>query len=165
VQRSAIAWVLLTVTWGCTSRTVTNNPIAAVAAPLSVERFLQAANTRDLHAMGRLFGTPYGPMGDTGSAFGCFWKKIGAACGGQSCLKWTEVELRLDAIAAILQHEDYRIASERSVAGTQVLATRIGVDMSFAGGRNVRDVGCTVVLASGDRWLVQIVELAKITSS
>ena len=39
------------------------------------------------------------------------------------------------------------------------------MDVSFGGGRNVRDVGFTVVLASGDRWLIQIVELAKITSS
>ena len=76
-----------------------------------------------------------------------------------------EVELRLDAIAAMIQHEDYRVASERSVSGTQVLTIRIGVGMSLAGGRNVRDVGFTVVLASGDRWLVPIVELAKITSS
>ena len=91
MKRSAIALVLLTVTWGCTSTTVTNNPIAAVAPSLSVESFLQAANTRDLRAMGRLFGTPDGPMGDTGSAFGCFWKKIGAAFGGQSCLKQVDI--------------------------------------------------------------------------
>ena len=73
--------------------------MAAVAPSLSVESFLQAANTRYLPAMARLFGTKDGPMADTGSSFGCFWKKIGAAFGGDSCVKWSDVELRMDAIA------------------------------------------------------------------
>lgn len=165
MKRNAIALLLLTVVWGCASRTVTRNPIAAVAPALSIERFLQAANTRDLPAMARLFGTHDGPVADTGSSFGCFWKKIGAAFGGQSCVKWSEVELRMDVIADILRHEDYQIASERSVAGADHETTRIGVDMSFAGERIVRDVGFTVVLASRDRWLIEIIELEKITGS
>ena len=139
--------------------------MAAVAPSLSVESFLQAANTRDLPAMARLFGTKDGPMADTGSSFGCFWKKIGAAFGGDSCVKWSDVELRMDAIAGILRHQDYRIASERTVAGMQVATERIGVDMSFGRGRDVSNVGFTVVLASGDRWLIQLIELEKITGS
>ncbi len=120
---------------------------------------------RDLRMMARLFGTSDGPMEDTGGSFGCFWKKIGTVFGGQSCAKWTEVELRMDAIAGILRHEDYQIASERMVAGTVAQTTRVGVDLTFAGGRNVRDVGFTVVLASGDQWLVNIIELEKVTGS
>ncbi len=165
VKRTAIILLLLSVVWGCSSNSVSRTPIAAVAPSLSVERFLQAANTRDLPAMARLFGTRNGPMGDTGSSFGCFWKKIGAAFGGQSCVKWSEVELRMDAIAGILRHEDYQIAGERTVAGTNVQTIWIGVDMSFAGRREVPNVGFTVVLAGGDRWLIQIIELERITGS
>ena len=165
MKRSTIALLLLTVVWGCASRTVTRSPVAAVAPALSVERFLQASNTRDLFAMARLFGTRDGPVEDTGSSFGCFWKKIGSAFGGQSCVKWADVELRMNLIAGILRHEDYRIASERSVAGAERETIRIGVDMSFARGQTVRDVGFTVVLASGDRWLIEIIELEKVTGT
>ncbi len=165
MKRTAIALLVIHVAWGCASSSTAGNSFAAVAPSLSVERFFQAANTRDLRGMARLFGTPDGPMEDTGSSFGCFWKKIGAAFGGQSCVKWSEVELRMDAIAGILRHEDYRIASERTVAGSEAQATRIGVDMSFAGGREVPEVGFTVVLASGDRWLIQIIELERITGT
>ena len=115
--------------------------------------------------MARLFGTRHGPVEDTGSSFGCFWKKIGSAFGGQSCVKWADVELRMDAIAGILRHEDYQIASERSVAGAERETVRISVDMSLANGRTVRDVGFTVVVASGDRWLIEIIELEKITGA
>ncbi len=51
------------------------------------------------------------------------------------------------------------------MAGAEHETTRIGVDMSFAGGRTVRDVGFTVVRASRDRWLIQVIELEKITGS
>ena len=165
MKRTAIALVILTIGWGCTSRSVGSNQFAAVAPSLSVESFLQAANTRDLRTMANLFGTSSGPIGDTGSTFGCFWKKIGTALGGQSCQKWDDVELRMDAIAGILRHQDYQFASERSVAGTGNQTTRIGVDMVFAADRRVRDVGFTVVLGSGDRWLIQLIELEKITGS
>ena len=165
MKRSAIALLLLTGVWGCASRTVTSSPLAAVAPALSGERFLQAANTRDLFAMARLFGTRQGPVEDTGGSFGCFWKKIGSAFGGQSCVKWADVELRMDAIAGILRHNDYQIASERLVAGAQSETIRIGVDMSLASGRTVRDVGFTVVVSSGDRWLIEIIELERITGA
>ena len=52
----------------CTTQVM--QPAAVAIAPqLSVERFLQAANSRDLYGMGRLFGTPAGPMMETGSTF------------------------------------------------------------------------------------------------
>ena len=165
MKRTAIALILLTAVWGCAGSTRASGPMAAVAPALSVERFLQASNTRDLRAMARIFGTRDGPVEDTGNSFACFWKKIGSVFGGESCLKWSDVELRMDAIADILRHEDYAISSERMVAGSDVSMTRIGVDMSFPGQRSVQDVGFTVVLASGDRWLIQIIELEKITGS
>ena len=42
---------------GCASSRVGRNEAASIAPQLSVERFLQAVNTRDLVSMSRLFGT------------------------------------------------------------------------------------------------------------
>lgn len=50
----------------------------AVLPQLSVERSLQAANSRDLHGMGRLFRTSSGPVMETGGTFGYMFKKIGS---------------------------------------------------------------------------------------
>ena len=140
-----------------------DDPAAAVAPQLSVERFLQAANARDYVSMSRIFGTSEGPIGDTGSSFGCFWKKIGSAFGGRSCEKWQDVELRLDAIAEILGHTDYEMVSQRRVAGSTVPATRIGVNLTLPGGTRASDVGFVVVMADV-RWMIQCIELDKVTS-
>ena len=96
---------------------------------------------------------------------GVLGHEIGTAFGGQSCQQWSDIEPRMDAIVEIFRHQDYRFATERAVAGTSDHMVRIGVDMSFAGASEVRDVGFTVVLGSGDRWFLQIIELEKITSS
>ena len=100
------------------------NELAPIAAQLSVERFLQAANTRDVEAMGRLFGTEEGPLGDTGGSFGCFFKKIGSWFGGTACAKRTDVELRMDAIASVVQHQNYRIVREELEAYGEGLADK-----------------------------------------
>ena len=52
----------------CTTQSAPSE-VAPVAAQLSVERFLQAANDRDVQAMGRLFGTADGSLMETGSTF------------------------------------------------------------------------------------------------
>lgn len=115
--------------------------------------------------MSRIFGTTSGPIGDTGSTFGCFWKKISVIVGGDSCVKWRDVELRMDVISEILRHEDYRITSERSVAGRDVRTIRLGVTLVKSDGRRIPDVGFTLVPAGGSRWLLQEIELVKITNS
>ena len=148
---------------GCaTRRASTTNAAAGIAPQLSVERFLQSTNSRDFVGMSRIFGTTDGPIGDTGSSFGCFWKKIGSAFGGTSCPKWLDVERRLDTISDILRHEDYEIVSEQRVAGREDATTRIGVDMEFADS-SASDVGFFVVMA-GERWMIQCIELDKVTS-
>jgi hypothetical protein len=142
----------------CTTTTMSPSPAAPVAAQLSVERFLQAANERDLHAMGNLFGTREGPSMDTGSTFGCAFKKIGSWFGGTACVKRQEVEIRMDAIASILRHQDYRIVREERVAGRQAPTTRIMVDMTI-GGQPVPGVPFVVVQTGQGRWLVQEIGL------
>ena len=75
----------------CTTTVVMPNAAVPVAAQLSVERFLQAANQRDVLAMGNLFGTESGQMMDTGGAFGCAFKRIGSWFGSTRCRMKQEV--------------------------------------------------------------------------
>ena len=146
MKRLSILFVLLLSSGACTSQTVVSQPQMTLAPALTVERFLQAANTRDLETMARLFGTEDGPVGDTGDR--------------------EEVELRMDVIAEILQHDDYEIVSERRVPGAPILSNRIGVDLLLPGGTTtVQDVGFTVVLESPNRWLINVIELVKITEA
>jgi hypothetical protein len=143
VKRIPIWMLLLTVLGACTSRAPVNPSQFQLAPALTVERFLQAANSRDLETMSRLFGTDDGPIADSGNR--------------------EEIELRMDVIAEILQHRDYEIMSERSVPGAEAPSNRIGVDISLPGGVRVGDVGFTVVLESANRWLISVIELTKIT--
>lgn len=145
----------------CTTTVVRPGAAAPVAAQLSVERFLQAANQRDVESMGNLFGTKDGPLADTGSTFGCAFKKMGSWFGGTPCTKRQEVEIRMDAIASILTHEDYRIIREERVAGRDAPTTRVLVDMTVQGSP-VPSVPFVVVQTGQGRWLVQEVDLARV---
>lgn len=158
----ALAALLLT---GCATSRVRTNQASAVAPQLVVERFLQAVNARDLVTMSRLFGTKSGPIGDTGSSFGCFWKKISIIVGGHSCVNWQEVELRMDVIAEILRHEDYRIMSESRVAGRDVETIRLGVTLEIRGRNRIPNVGFTLVPGGKGLWFLQEIELAKVTNT
>ncbi len=159
LMQGLVVAVLLVVT-GCTTQVVRPGAAAAVAPQLSVERFLQAANDRDLESMGRIFGTADGPMMDTGSTFGCMFRKIGSWFGGDACVQRRDVELRLDAIANVLTHEDYRVVREERVPGRDHPTTRVIVDLTVDG-RNVPDVPFVVVQAKSGRWLVQSVDLER----
>jgi hypothetical protein len=156
--------LMLLASAGCTTQ---SGPVAVapVAAQLSVERFLQAANERDVQAMGRLFGTADGSLMETGGTFGCFFKKIGSWFGGIGCTKRTEVELRMDAIAAIIQHVDYRIVREERVAGRIAPTRRVIVDMSMPENRTASAVPFVVVQTGEGRWLVQQVPLEQVMAA
>jgi hypothetical protein len=139
---------------GC-SRTVTERPsaeMAGMSGMLSVERFMQASNAQDFDAMSRLFGTVDGSWAETG----------GGRCGlfRGRCMSDEEIEIQMSVIAEILRHEDYRIASNRSVPGRNHPATRFGVDITQRG-NVVEDVGFTVVRTGQGLWLVEMVELEK----
>ena len=155
---------LLVAVAGCTTtRLISSGEMAAVAPMLSVERFLQASNERDLHAMAGLFGTEGGPIIETGGPIGCAFKKIGSWIGlGHRCVKLQEVELRMDAIAQILRHEDYTIVSEAAVAGRRNPTTRIGVNLRIRG-RDISDVPFLVVRTGEGRWLIEEIDLGKVT--
>lgn len=164
VSRVGLLALALTVPTACT-RYVVETPAAAVGAQLSVERFLQAANQRDVEAMGRLFGTHDGSAMETGGTFGCMFKKIGSWFGGSPCVKRQEVEIRMDAIASILQHRDYRIVDERRVAGRTAPTTQVTVNMTTVQGVNVQSVPFEVVRTGEGRWLVQRVDLERVMAA
>lgn len=128
----------------CSTQVVEERPsgdLLAVAPSLSVERFLQAVNAEDYESMARLFGTYEGPIeGDR-----------------------LEVEIRMATIAEILKHQDYEIVSERRPPGREGPTRRISVDMQV-GRRLVRDVGFTVVQSEAGGWLVEQIELEKVTA-
>jgi hypothetical protein len=163
-RRLVPAVLTLLVSAGCTSQ---SRPaaVAPVAAQLSVERFLQAANQRDVEAMGRLFGTADGSLMDTGSTFTCFFKKIGSWLGGTACAKRTDVELRMDAIASIIRHVDYRIVREEPVAGRVSPTRRVIVDMSMPQNRRVSGAPFVVVQTREGRWLVEQVPLEQVMAA
>ncbi len=146
-MKRLLMWILVVASAGaCTSRSAVDQPLPGVTPALTVERFLQATNALDFVTMSRLFGTEDGPIGDR--------------------RRRTNVELQMNALAEILRHNDYEIISERSVAGAESPSRRVGVDMDIstpAGTMRVRDVGFTVVLESPDRWLINNIEVNKIT--
>lgn len=144
----AVSLLLVLASVSCTSQTVQRAPspgdgteLAGVAPVLSVERFLQAVNAEDYAAMARLFGTARGPIQ------------------GES----TEIELRMATIAEILQHQDYRIDSERLEPGRADFTRRVGVDMTVDG-RIITDVAFLVVQTESGRWMVQEIDLERVTS-
>jgi hypothetical protein len=145
MKRLPIWFLLLTSAGACATRTVVDQSQSQVAPSLVVERFLQAVNTRNLETMSRLFGTEDGPFGDGRGR--------------------EETELRMDALVQILMHDDYRIMSERRVAGASAPSNRISVDMVMLNAITVRDVGFTVVLASSNQWLITLIDVEKITQA
>ena len=148
---------------GCTTQVIMPGEMASVAPIMSVERFLQAANIRDLDAMARLFGTVDGPIIETGGTIGCGFKKVGSWFGiSDRCQTLQEVEVRMDMIAEIIRHEDYTIVSESTVAGRTGPSSRIGVNMRV-NGRDISDVPFVVVRTGEGRWLVEEIGLARIT--
>ncbi|MEQ8328933.1 MAG: hypothetical protein RH859_00575 [Longimicrobiales bacterium] len=161
LARGLLGTALLVAVGACTTVVQGPSPGAAVAPQLTVERFLQASNTRDLDAMSRLFGTANGPIGDTGSTFGCAFKKMGSWFGGTPCQKRSEVELRLDAIARLLQHQDYTISGEEPVAGRSNPTRRVFVTLR-QGQQQVSRLPFEVVRTGEGRWLVERVDLERV---
>ncbi len=147
---AAVAALALTLA-GCATQTVESGPPSApaigeldVAPALVVERFLAAVNADEWEAMGRLFGTREGPFGDRNSR--------------------EDVELRMNAIALILKHEDFEVRSQRRVPGRERTTMRLGIDLTIRG-QVIEDVPFLVVQSESGSWLIEEIDLVKVTSS
>jgi hypothetical protein len=115
--------------------------MASMGAQLSVEKFLQAANSSDYYSMAMLFGTTDGPV-------------EGAR---------TDIEREMDLISRILRHNDYRIGTQRRVPGREAVTTRVGVDITI-GNEVVSDVEFVVVQTGEYGWLIEEIDLEAITN-
>jgi limonene-1,2-epoxide hydrolase len=142
VVRSALLALTL-VAASCATQTVSRSGSGMVAgtSPLqSVERFLSAVNARDLDAMASVFGTADGPVEG----------------------ERVEIEIRMDAVATILEHQSYEIVSERQVPGRIDPTTRVGVTLRIDGEVHP-DVAFLTVRTGEGRWMVQEIDLEAIT--
>jgi len=165
-SRPFLLGTLLLVVAGCASGPpLAQTRMAASQPMLSVERFLQAANTGDLEAMAMIFGTSRGPIANqAGGTLPCAFRRMGSWVGlGSRCVSWIDIEIRMDAIARLLRHDDYRVRSESSVAGRARPTIRVGVDMA-RGASNIQDVPFVVVQASDGRWMVEEIGLERLTA-
>ncbi|MYA64404.1 MAG: hypothetical protein F4139_02590 [Gemmatimonadetes bacterium] len=166
-QQFTGGWLLLLTLAGCGGAPVHGTPDTPLAGPdrgldpvRVVAEFLGAANRRDHGAMASRFGTGDGPIGETGSAVGCAFRRVGSWIGlGERCLSRPEVELRMDLIAGVLAHESYRIRSADGVVGRGRPAARVEVEVVTEGRTVV--VPFVVIRADNGRWLVEEVGLRR----
>lgn len=150
---------------GCATARVQSDPMFAVAPGMSVESFLQAVNAHDFATMANIFGTQDGPVGDTGGTFGCAFKKMGSWVGlGDSCEERFNVELRMSAIAQLLQHDEYRLAADSPVPGRRIPTRQLAVHLT-RNGHQFNNVPFTLVQSGEGRWLVETIGLEKITET
>lgn len=151
---------------GCMTQAPPSPRGPADTVPQSAVRFLEAANTGDLHAMARIFGTARGSVADqTGPLLVCAARRVGTwARVATPCPTWSEVELRMHAIALVLKHDAYRIAGQRVVPGRQHPTIEIALDLD-RGGRWIQGVPLQVVQRSNGMWMVESVALERITEA
>lgn len=161
----AVVGAMGLVSSGCAS-TGGAGTMAASQPQISVERFLQAANSRDLDAMARIFGTEDGPvLENTGSTFGCAFKRMGSWLRiSDRCITREDIELRMDAIAYILRHDRYRITSESTVAGRRFPTTRVMVELE-RGSQRFPDVPFVAVRTARGTWMIEEVGLERVTAA
>ena len=138
-------------------------PAAEDAGPLrAAERFLDAANRQDLDALAHAFGTHRGPIAAAGGGVGCGLRRLASWLGvADRCPTRQEVEVRMYAIAAVLRNDGYELTSAEQVPGRDRPVTRVSVEVR-RGERVHADVGLLVIRSSSG-WLVESVELEKIT--
>ncbi len=162
VGAAAIGWSAALLAAGCATSPPLP-PVARDAGPLrAAERFLDAANRQDLDAMAHAFGTGEGSIADTGGGLGCGLRRVASWLGAADrCPTRQEVEVRMYALAAVLRHDGYEVTAAEPVPGRDRPVTRVSVEVR-RGERIHRDVG-VFVISTASGWLVESVELEKIT--
>lgn len=149
--------LFMLVVLACAGRSSANMD-PGLAPALTVERFLQAANAvaqlraagsdaqrmgSEVETMARLFGTSDGSVLDM--------------------YPRDEVDQRMNILAELLRHSDYRLAGERSVPGRDQ-AVEVGVELTMFSRPRTVNVPFLVV-RSDDGWLIERIDLEPITGS
>lgn len=146
MKRSLLSVVVATlVVSACVKEEVIPRTSAQGVGPtLVIEQFMRALNTepKDLGAMGRLFGTKDGPIGERDPR--------------------PQVEQRMFAIATVLHHDDYEVVREQQVPGRTTEATQLLVRITA--GKNINTVPFTLVRYKERGWLIEQIGLDAITN-
>lgn len=109
---------------------------------LTLERFLQAVNTNDLHTMTQLFGTSRRTIDQIESR--------------------ERAERRMQVLASILRHDDYAVRGQRAVPGRINDATELLVEMKTADHTVV--VPYLVVRRRDGGWIIERIDIEAITA-
>jgi hypothetical protein len=112
------------------------------APAATVERFLRLAAEKDYAEMGYVFGTAEGPILRRDPA--------------------RQVERRMFALATVLENERYVIRDEAPIPGRSGEAVQLNVQLTQRGQQRVVPF---VVVRSGGRWFVEIIDVEKITGA
>lgn len=131
----------LVVLVGCGGR----DTVTAMESPgpaLVVERFLQAANVNDLYTMTQLFGTSRRTIDQIETR--------------------ERAERRMQVLASLLRHEDYRVQGQRAVPGRLNDATELLVELRTAERTIV--VPHLVVRRAGGGWIIERIDIEPITT-
>jgi hypothetical protein len=134
-----LALVPVLVLAACGSHT----PVPAMDSPgpaLVVERFLQAANSNDLHTMTQLFGTARGTIDQLEPR--------------------ERAERRMQVLASLLRHDDYSIQGQRAVPGRLQNATDLLVQFTM-GDRTV--LVPHLVVRRGNGWIIERIDVEALT--
>jgi hypothetical protein len=134
---------------GCAKRVeVVQQPAGSVAPAIVVEQFLRAANaaaandSNGVVVMGRLLGNKNGPVSEQ-------WPR-------------DEVNQRMFLTANLLKHDNAQITGEQLVPGRLNEAKLFNVELTIA--KRKTTVPFIMVLGKGDRWLVECIELERLTN-
>jgi hypothetical protein len=138
---------------------------AAASEPaVSVERFLEAANTGDVEAMARLFGNASGTVAETvGGRLECAARGVGERLRlSAPCIRWASVEAQMSTVAALLQHDRHRVRPPAQVGGRTSPAIRYDVELT-RWGAGESAIPMVVVLDRKGRWVVESIGLDGLT--
>ena len=139
--RRILALVALSTLAACAGQPGTAARPGGAAPAAAVERFMRLVETKNYREMGSVFGTESGPVIERDPV--------------------NEVEQRMYAIANVLDHDRFVIRGEQPIPGRSGVAMRLMVDVTK--GERTRQVPF-VTVRSGDHWLVEQVDLERITS-
>jgi hypothetical protein len=116
------------------------SPGSSPGPALTVERFLQAANTNDWSTMSRLFGTSD--------------KTIDELDGS------SQAQRRMQLLSSLLRHDDFAFRGQRQVPGRLQDATELMVQLR-QGTRQV-DVPFRVVRRKGGGWIIEWIDTVQL---
>ena len=131
----------------------------------SVERFLEASQARDLDTMGRIFGTTDGShLERSQRTFRCGLRRLGSffRLAGR-CPTPQEVELRMDALAQVLEHQDFEVTGEDRVAGRADPTMQVSVTL-IRGEQRIESVPFVTVQSDGV-WYLSEIDVEQVTGA